>query len=54
MNQMGAEMQQATKISVFGVVAIVLLLEFAGVGASLASAPHTELADACYGYAYCQ
>jgi hypothetical protein len=47
-------MQQAAKLSVFSVVAMVLILEFAGVGASLASAPHIELADACYGYAYCQ
>jgi hypothetical protein len=47
-------MKQAAKIGVFGVVMTVLMLEFAGVGASLASSSHVEMTDACYGYAYCK
>jgi len=46
-------MGRTAKIGVFTVVTMVLLMEFAGVGASLASAPHVEMADACYGYALC-
>jgi hypothetical protein len=47
-------MRSTTSMGWLAVVVCVLLLEFAGAGAYLASSAKANPSDACYGYAICQ
>lgn len=47
-------MRSTTSMGWLGLVVCVLLLEFAGAGAYVASSAKANPSDACYGYAICQ
>lgn len=47
-------MRPTTSMGCLVLVVCVLLLEFAGAGAYLASSAKANPADPCYGYAICQ
>lgn len=46
-------MRSATSIGVFALVAVIVLAEFLGAGASLASVAHPDLEE-CFGYEICK
>jgi hypothetical protein len=46
-------MRPATGVGVLALIVVVLLLEFAGAGAYLATSAHADPSDVCYGYAIC-
>lgn len=47
-------MRVPESMMIFAVLAVVLIVEFAGAGAFLVASAHANPTDLCFGYAVCQ